>query len=97
MLTGGFLGWQPLAVALALTTLIALGLETRRRVTAGFFAFLLALEVGVAWLGWAWLGPVFRPVLFDAAYLAVFLVVLSVALVVFIRGVSGSGGSPPAR
>ena len=80
MMTGGFLGWQPLVVALAFTTLIALGVSTRRRITGGFFAFVLALEIVVVWLGWAWLGPVVRPVLLDAKYLAMFLVVLAAAL-----------------
>ena len=82
MMTGGFLGWQPLVVALAFTTAIALGVSERRRITGGFFAVVLALGVVLVWLGWAWLGPVVGPVLFDVVYGALFAVVLSGGLLV---------------
>jgi leader peptidase (prepilin peptidase) / N-methyltransferase len=82
MMTGGFLGWQPLVVALAFATVLALGVSTRRRITGGLFAFLLALYLIVAWLGWAWLGPIVWPVLSDVGYLAVFVAVLVAGLVV---------------
>lgn len=89
-MTGGFLGWQPLAVALALTTLMTLGMSTRRRVTGELFAFLLALYLIVLWLGWAWLGPLAWPVLSDGLYLGVFVAVLTPALAVVGR-LSGKG------
>ena len=81
-MTGGFFGWQPLAVALALTAVVALGVSTRRRLTGDHFAFLLALNVIVAWLGWAWLGPIAWPVLSDGVYLGIFVGVLTAALAV---------------
>jgi leader peptidase (prepilin peptidase)/N-methyltransferase len=94
MMTGGFLGWQPLVVAMAFTALIALGVSTRRRITGGFFAFVLALEIVVVWLGWAWLGQVVRPVLMDVRYLAVFLVVLSGGLLGCNRRAHHTQGAP---
>ena len=92
MMTGGFLGWQPLAVALASATAVALALATAvalgigaRRITGRPFAFLLTLTLIVAWLGWAWLGMIVWPVVSDAGGLAVFVGVLAAGLTVVSR------------
>lgn len=57
LMSGGFLGWQPVAVAVLLAALLTL--TTRRGV-----ALWLTLLVPVVWLSWRWLGPALRPVLF---------------------------------
>ena len=85
MMTGGFLGWQPLVVALAFTVLIALGVRTQRRMTGELFAFLLALYLILAWLGWAWIGPIVWPVLSDVVPLGVCTAVLTAGLILCAR------------
>lgn len=67
MIAGAFLGWQPVLVAVILALAIAAPLlAVRRRLP---FALCLALGIMTAWLGWAWVGPVLRPVLFSASLL----------------------------
>jgi prepilin signal peptidase PulO-like enzyme (type II secretory pathway) len=67
LMGGGFLGWQPVAVALLLAA--AGALITRRGV-----ALWVALLVPVVWLSWRVLGPPLRPVLFHPAGAAGLLV-----------------------
>lgn len=72
---GAFLGWQPVAVALAAALLPALLVAGARLVRgkkgATPFGPWLAVAVAAAWLGWAWVGPVVRSALFDARKVAV--------------------------
>jgi leader peptidase (prepilin peptidase) / N-methyltransferase len=64
-MTGGFLGWQPLLVAVAVAcALLPLGILLRQRVRS-VFSLVLAVALVVTWLGWGWLGPLLRPYLFD--------------------------------
>jgi leader peptidase (prepilin peptidase)/N-methyltransferase len=74
-IAGAFLGWQPMTVAFAvvlLPTLLLAGvrLAAWKKDTTVFGPWLAAALVG-AWLGWAWVGPVVRPVLFNAPKAAV--------------------------
>ena len=80
MMTGGFLGWQPLLVALALAVSSTLVVRISRTDTARVFGMVLVAFVVVVWLGWRWIGPIIRPVSFHAEYLVVFLAILSVEL-----------------
>jgi leader peptidase (prepilin peptidase)/N-methyltransferase len=83
LIAGAFLGWQPAVTALALGAglwLVAgtpFRLAGRRPPPLGLW---LALGVTASWLGWAWLGPLLRPVLFNAGVLAA-LVAAGLALV----------------
>ena len=81
MMTGGYLGWQPLAVALAMATMLTLAMATRRRITGNTFAMILAGSLVFAWLGWRWLGPLVRGGLFDAVLLGVCTGILTVGLI----------------
>lgn len=64
-MTGGFLGWQPLLVAVAVAcVLVTAGIGLRHRMRNLFGVALTASLVGV-WLGWGWLGPLLRPYLFS--------------------------------
>jgi leader peptidase (prepilin peptidase)/N-methyltransferase len=71
MIAGAFLGWQPVLVAVALALPVAAPLYLPRRLVP--FALCLALGVVASWLGWAWVGPVVRPVLFDPRRLPIAL------------------------
>lgn len=72
---GAFLGWQPAAVAFVAVLPPALFLAAGRlllgRMGPTPFGPWLAVAVAAAWLGWAWVGPVVRPTLFDARKVAV--------------------------
>jgi leader peptidase (prepilin peptidase)/N-methyltransferase len=69
MMAGAFLGWQPVLVALVLALVFApLLYRWRRRFPA--FGPSLLLGIVAAWLGWAWLGPMVRPILFSPLLLA---------------------------
>jgi leader peptidase (prepilin peptidase)/N-methyltransferase len=72
---GAFLGWQPVAVALAAALAPALLLAGLRLVAwrkdTALFGPWLAVAVAAAWLGWAWVGPAVRPALFNASTVAV--------------------------
>jgi hypothetical protein len=94
-MTGGFLGWQPLLVAVAFACVLTpLGILLRQRVRP---AFSLALAAGLAgaWLGWGWLGPLLRPYLFDPWLAA--LAVAAVAALVFVVGFVVPDHSPRRR
>jgi hypothetical protein len=78
MITGAFLGWQPVLVATVLALAAAGLLYPLRRVLP--FGLLLSLAVVAAWLGWPWVGPVVRPVLFSPKILTV-VVVAGLALI----------------
>lgn len=64
LLSGGFLGWQPLVVALALAILFVQPIT--KVIPSLDRAFALALVIGlvIAWFGWRWIGPVSRLVFF---------------------------------
>jgi leader peptidase (prepilin peptidase)/N-methyltransferase len=72
MLAGAFLGWQPVLVAAVLAPVYAAPLYAWRR-PGRALATGLVLGIVTAWLGWAWVGPAVRPVLFDPSRLAVSL------------------------
>ena len=68
LIAGSFLGWQPAAVALVLAAGLAFlgGLPPRFAGRRGLpFAFWLTAGVVASWFGWARLGPLVRPLLFD--------------------------------
>ncbi|HKI32448.1 MAG TPA: prepilin peptidase [Gemmataceae bacterium] len=72
MISGAFLGWQPLLVAVVLAFAVAaLVYPLRRRPPP--FGLCLALGIVVAWLGWAWIGPAVRPILFSPTLLPLLL------------------------
>jgi leader peptidase (prepilin peptidase) / N-methyltransferase len=90
ILTGGFLGWQPLTLALSLASIqtflcLQSPLRVRRWLTARMFALILGGNLIVVWLGWAWLGPLVRRCLFDPALLGIWLAMLAVGLAVLSR------------
>jgi leader peptidase (prepilin peptidase)/N-methyltransferase len=68
MMAGAFLGWQPVLVAAALAFPLAAPLYPWRSRLPAFGAGLL-LGIVVCWLGWAWIGPAARPVLFSPTLL----------------------------
>lgn len=74
LLAGGFLGWQPMMLALALALLLG------RR-----FDLALVAGIVIAWQGWPWLGPLVRP-LFDSAWAGPSVLGLGMAL--FVVGVA---------
>ncbi|HEX5272831.1 MAG TPA: prepilin peptidase [Gemmataceae bacterium] len=93
MIAGAFLGWQPVLVAVALAGAVAIALSLwRRRPPLGLF---LAGGVVAAWMGWAWVGPVVRPVLFSPLLLPAALIVTLALAVISLRG-SVRAGSPKA-
>jgi leader peptidase (prepilin peptidase)/N-methyltransferase len=101
MMTGGFLGWQPLVVALALAGLLTIGLV----LCGGLFGqrprqplvLLFIACLAVTWLGWAWLGALVRPWLLSPAALAGCLFGLAGLLAVAWEiQQSGAELSPPA-
>ena len=95
MIAGAFLGWQPVLVAVALAGAIVLLLYPwRHRLPP--FGLALALAVVAAWMGWAWVGPVVRPILFSPALLPAVLAAALALAVLSLRG-SASAGSTPAR
>jgi leader peptidase (prepilin peptidase)/N-methyltransferase len=61
VMTGGFLGWQPLFVALALAGTVAIGLGLLGRTGRPSFALLLIAGLIAVWLGWAWIVPLVPP------------------------------------
>ncbi len=73
-LTGGFLGWQPLLVALSgatiLTALAALPLRRLGRSPRRAFDLVLLACLAGAWLGWRWLASLVTPWLFNSGWLA---------------------------
>jgi leader peptidase (prepilin peptidase)/N-methyltransferase len=69
MIAGAFLGWQPVLVAVVGTLAASVLLSPLRRHLP--FGLLLVVGIVAAWLGWAWVGPVVRPVLFSPAWLLV--------------------------
>jgi hypothetical protein len=73
-MTGGFLGWQSLLVALTgatiLTALAALPARWMRRSSRQAFVPLLLVCLVAAWLDWRWLAPHITPWLFNKGYLA---------------------------
>ncbi len=64
MIAGAFLGWQPVLVAAALAGVFTVALSPLRRRLSPF-GLGLAFGIVAAWLGWAWVGPFVRPVLFS--------------------------------
>jgi leader peptidase (prepilin peptidase)/N-methyltransferase len=98
LIAGAFLGWQPVLVGGALALAAAAALcALPRRVP---FALCLALGTVAAWLGWAWVGPVVRPVLFSAALLPP-LLAAALALVyvvcLLVRLIAAPAHGPAAR
>ncbi len=86
MIAGAFLGWQPALVALGFAFVFAVVLA-RFRCSAPF-APGLVLGIVAAWLGWAWIGPIVRPVFFSATMLPT-LLVAGLALVAIISILAG--------
>jgi leader peptidase (prepilin peptidase)/N-methyltransferase len=73
LVAGSFLGWQPVVVALllgALLTMLADPLSRRLLGRSVPFGVWLAIGIVLSWLGWRWLGPLLRPVLFHGPLLA---------------------------
>jgi leader peptidase (prepilin peptidase)/N-methyltransferase len=64
MIAGAFLGWQPALVAILLACAVAALLYRWRDRLPGFGLW-LTLAVVTTSLGWAWVGPLVRPVLFS--------------------------------
>jgi leader peptidase (prepilin peptidase)/N-methyltransferase len=103
VMTGGFLGWQPLVVALALAGVLAVvaGLVRRLRSPSPrwgegrktLFPLLLVAALVASWLGWAWLAPLVLPFLFDPVGLAASLV----GLVGLLAGAALLGPDRPAK
>jgi hypothetical protein len=87
VMTGGFLGWQPLLVALAVAGVLAL--VPARRLP---FALLVIPALVAVWLGWAWVGPPLRPFLFDPVVLPVCLA----GVAVLVAWVTRAKPAPPA-
>jgi prepilin signal peptidase PulO-like enzyme (type II secretory pathway) len=86
MVSGSFLGWQPALVALAITILVmpvvAGVCRALHRNRPGSAPFLWG-AVLVVWLGWAWLGPLVSPFIFNPYLLSSLVVVcLLLAMVV---------------
>jgi len=67
VMTGGFLGWQPVLLAVFIAAVITLVATQFGRRGAPTFAAALVAGVVVAWLGWPWLGPWNHRLLFDPA------------------------------
>jgi leader peptidase (prepilin peptidase)/N-methyltransferase len=86
MIAGAFLGWQPVLVGLGLAFVFVAVLRLFRRVVP--FDPGLALGIVAAWLGWAWIGPMVRPVFFNPTLLAG-LVIASLALVAVLSILAG--------
>jgi leader peptidase (prepilin peptidase) / N-methyltransferase len=97
MIAGAFLGWQPILVAATLTGAVALILyRWRRRLPP--FGLGLAPAIVAAWMGWAWIGPVLRPVLFSPMLLpAAFAMALAMAGAGFRLMPPYPGGDLPTR
>jgi len=99
MIAGAFLGWQPVLVAILLALAIGLPLYVQfRRPRLG--GLVLVLAIIVSWLGWGWIGPVVRPVLFDPLRLLVLggAVVTVVAVEgLLLRAAEGSERRSPPR
>jgi leader peptidase (prepilin peptidase)/N-methyltransferase len=70
MIAGAFLGWQPILVAVVLALAMAAPLLLRRR---HVLMPVLLLAIVAVWLGWAWIGPAVRPILFNPVLLPVLL------------------------
>lgn len=81
LMTGGFLGWQPLVVALGVSLVLAHPLTRALGSARRGFPLALLIAVVAAWLGWSWLAPLARPWLFDVSTAPLVLAALTVALV----------------
>jgi leader peptidase (prepilin peptidase)/N-methyltransferase len=68
-MAGAFLGWQPILVATVLAFAFAVPLSAWRPQFPALGPALIA-GILVSWLGWAWVGPAVRPVLFNSTLLA---------------------------
>jgi leader peptidase (prepilin peptidase)/N-methyltransferase len=80
LMVGGFLGWQPVVVALLAAALLMHPLS--RLAHSPEESFVLAGVVGIvlAWLGWRWIGPVARPWLLDPLRVVLVLAGLTAVL-----------------
>jgi leader peptidase (prepilin peptidase) / N-methyltransferase len=74
---GAVLGWQPLAVAVAVSIPAVLFSNAVARAATGRRRLPLGLVVGfalvIAWFGWSWIGRLAQPVLFDSRVVVVTL------------------------
>ena len=86
MIAGGFLGWQPVVVALllgvvpAMVTAMQQRAEGRQQVT---FARWLTAAVVVVWFGWFWIGPLVQRLFFNEQRMLFLAVGYTISLVVF--------------
>jgi leader peptidase (prepilin peptidase) / N-methyltransferase len=92
MMSGAFLGWQVIALALPVGAVLSLAFilpkwlwaVVRRKKFDNMLAFGPGLAAGVVacWFGWPWLGELVRVFFFDLFYMGVFGVVLAVGMLV---------------
>lgn len=78
-IAGGFLGWQPIVVAVSLALIPGLLAATRRQVS---FACGLTASIVAVWFGWFWMGPLVQGMFFDATRLLVLVAGYGILLVV---------------
>lgn len=92
LVSGGFLGWQPTIVALALALVLREPLARNVRLSRRAFSLALWGALLICWLGWAWLGAMLRPCLFDP--IAVLALLLALALTLTVLGGRWAATSP---
>ena len=80
MIAGGFLGWQPIVVAVLLALVPGLPTATRRQVS---LAWWLTAAVVAVWFGWFWIGPLVQGLFFNERRLLILPVVFTVLLLAF--------------
>lgn len=80
LLTGGFLGWQPTVVAIALAIAFVWPILYLDQSPDRAFPLGLVVALLIVWFGWRWLGPLPRRLLHEPTRAALVLLLLYVAL-----------------
>lgn len=79
LLAGGFLGWQPIVVALVLAFVFEEPLSCLTRTTEVAFGLALIAAIVLTWFGWRWLGTWTRPYLFSPGWVGPLLLAIVAA------------------